>query len=286
IGSATSAPYAATWSSVGAGNYVLTAKATDNRGAVTTSSPVSVSVNANSLPTVSLTSPASGTSYLSPATIALAASANDADGTITRVDFYQGATLIGSSTSPPYSFSWNNVAAGNYTLTARATDNQGAVTTSAPITVSVAGPSLSITSPIDNAAIDGDWITVSGAIQAPLNSGVTVNGVVAAVDGGGHFYANGVQLSPGSNTVTAKLTTLGGQVTTQSITVTSGGPAPVKISATPTDGLAPLTVVFEIAPRSGVVIQKVEFDLDANGSFEQTLVAEPWTTTATYSGVG
>src|SRR5205823_336976 len=121
---------------------------------------------------------------------------------------------------------------------------------------------------------------------APVNSGVTVNGIVAAIDSGGHFYANGVQLSPGSNTITAKLTTLAGQATTQSITVTSSGPAPVKISATPTDGLAPLTVVFDVAARSGVVIQKVEFDADANGTFEQTLVAEPWTATATYSGTG
>src|SRR5207237_725404 len=163
----------------------------------------------NSVPTVSLTSPASGSSFFAPATISLAANASDSDGSIARVDFYQGATLIGSATSAPYAATWSSVGAGSYVLTAKATDNRAAVTTSAPITVSVAGPSLSITSPIDNAAIDGDWITVSGAIQAPLNSGVTVSGVVAAVDGAGHFYANGVQLSPGSNTVTAKLTTLG-----------------------------------------------------------------------------
>jgi hypothetical protein len=286
IGSSASAPYVATWSNVGAGNYTLTAKAFDNRGAVTTSAPINVAVAANNAPTVSLTSPSMGASYFAPATIALAATASDSDGTVAKVDFYQGTALIGTATSAPYTYSWTNVAAGDYALTARATDNRGATATSPAVNIVVSGANFVIVSPANNATINSDFITVTGTMQAPPNSGVTVNGAVASVDSNGNFYANGIQLTPGTNTITATLTTLDGQTTTQSVVVSSTGPAPIKVSATPTDGLAPLGVMFDITPRSDVTIQKVEFDLDGNGSVEQTLVAPPWTTTVTYTGSG
>ena len=60
----------------------------------------------------------------------LAATASDPDGTVSKVEFFNGATKLGEDTTAPYSFTWNSVTAGNYTLTARATDNQGATTTS------------------------------------------------------------------------------------------------------------------------------------------------------------
>jgi hypothetical protein len=286
IATSSSAPYVASWSNVGPGSYTVTAKATDNRGAVTTSSPVNVAVTANSAPSVSLTSPSMGASYFAPATIALAATATDSDGTVARVDFYQGTTLIGTAASAPYTYTWTNVAQGSYTLTARATDDRGAVAASAAVNVTVSGANFAIVSPANNATVDTDFINVTGTTQAPANSGVTVNGVVAAIDSSGNFYANGVQLTTGTNTITATLTTLDGQVTTQSVVVTSTGPAPIKITAAPTDGLGPLSVTFDITPMSGVVIQKVEVDVDGNGTVEQTLIAEPWTTTATYSGSG
>ena len=59
----------------------------------------------------------------------VSAQAYDADGTISSVDFFYGETLIATRTSPPYSFTWNNVVAGGYTLTAVAVDNMGASTT-------------------------------------------------------------------------------------------------------------------------------------------------------------
>ena len=79
----------------------------------------------------------SGATYTPPATISLAATATDSDGTIAKVDFYQGSTLLGTATTSPYAFVWTGVPAGTYTLTAVATDNSGVATTSAPIVVSV-----------------------------------------------------------------------------------------------------------------------------------------------------
>ena len=91
----------------------------------------------NQAPTVSLTSPATGASFTSPAKLSLAANAADSDGSVARVEFFNGATKLGEDTSAPYTTQWNSGAAGSYTLTARATDNAGATTTSSPVTITV-----------------------------------------------------------------------------------------------------------------------------------------------------
>jgi subtilisin family serine protease len=93
----------------------------------------------NTPPTVSLTSPANGATYSVP-TIPLAATAADGDGNVTQVSFYNGASLIGTDTLPPYTLTWTNVSIGTYTLTAVATDDLGATTTSGAVTVQVVPP--------------------------------------------------------------------------------------------------------------------------------------------------
>ncbi|MBX9852226.1 MAG: cellulase family glycosylhydrolase [Cytophagaceae bacterium] len=142
LGEDLTAPYSFSWTNVPAGSYSLTAKATDNAAAVTTSSAVSVQVSAtppptNKIPTASITSPANGASFTAPATIAINASASDADGTISKVDFYNGTTLLGSDATAPYSFTISNAAAGTYSLKAVATDNLNATGSSAVVTVTV-----------------------------------------------------------------------------------------------------------------------------------------------------
>jgi len=92
----------------------------------------------NSPPTVSLTSPANGSTYNAPASVTLTATASDSDGTIQKVDFYYGGTnLIGTVTSAPYTLPWTNVAQGSYSITAVATGNLNATTTSAPVSITV-----------------------------------------------------------------------------------------------------------------------------------------------------
>ena len=142
VGTDTTSPYSITWNNVGAGTYSLTAVATDNGGATSTSAAVSITVNGppNQAPAVSLTAPANGATFTAPASITVSASASDADGTISKVDFFAGTTLVGTDTTSPYSITWNNVGAGTYSLTAVATDNGGAMTTSAARTVTVNAP--------------------------------------------------------------------------------------------------------------------------------------------------
>lgn len=91
----------------------------------------------NAAPTVSLTSPANNATFTAPASIVLTADAQDTDGTVAQVKFFQGGTLVATDTAAPFTFTLTNVAAGSYTFTARATDNLGASTTSAAVSVTV-----------------------------------------------------------------------------------------------------------------------------------------------------
>jgi hypothetical protein len=89
--------------------YVGLAVTSHNPSALTTALLSNVSVIAgatNQLPTVSLTSPANGTSYVAPASIALSATASDPDGSVARVEFYAGSTLLATDTTAPYSHTW------------------------------------------------------------------------------------------------------------------------------------------------------------------------------------
>src|SRR4051812_18033119 len=86
---------------------------------------------ANKAPVVSLTSPANSSVYYAPSTVNIAATATDIDGAVSYVKFYNGTTLLKTDSTSPYSFSWANVAAGTYSITAKATDNFGLTSTSA-----------------------------------------------------------------------------------------------------------------------------------------------------------
>jgi chitinase len=99
----------------------------------------------NQPPSVSLTDPLQGASFTAPASITLNATATDSDGSIARVEFYRGSTLIGIDTSRPYSAVWSNVGAGSYSLTAVARDNAGATTVSSTRDITVGLPGLPTT---------------------------------------------------------------------------------------------------------------------------------------------
>lgn len=100
---------------------------------------------ANTPPSVSITSPADGATFTSPADITISADACDSDGNIISVSFYESSTLLGTVTSSPYSYTWTSVTSGSYTLTAVATDDYGDTTTSSAITIDVNSSSTGCT---------------------------------------------------------------------------------------------------------------------------------------------
>ena len=95
---------------------------------------------ANTAPTVSLTAPAHNATFSAGQDITITANAADTDGTIAKVEFYRGSTKIGTDNTAPYSFTWTSVPQGSFNLTAKATDNDGAATTSSVRSITVNAP--------------------------------------------------------------------------------------------------------------------------------------------------
>ena len=91
----------------------------------------------NQPPSVALTAPANGASFNAGVSIAVSATAGDSDGNVTQVQFFRGSTSLGTDTSAPYGVTWSSATAGSYALTAVATDNAGATTTSAAVNITV-----------------------------------------------------------------------------------------------------------------------------------------------------
>src|SRR5205085_3744786 len=102
--------------------------------------------------TVKINSPVEGATYTANATIILSAEASDEDGKVKTVSFYNGNQLIFTELAPPFYRKWYNVKEGSYTITAKATDNDGNVTVSAPVHITVlssSSPSVNITRPLN-----------------------------------------------------------------------------------------------------------------------------------------
>jgi hypothetical protein len=94
----------------------------------------------NMAPTITLLSPANGASMPAVATIVIEAAVNDPDGSISKVEFFQSGTKLGETTAAPWRYSWTNVGAGTYAITAKARDNKQATAISEPAVVTVTAP--------------------------------------------------------------------------------------------------------------------------------------------------
>lgn len=144
IGSAGSVPYSYSYSTNALGNGVqtFTARAVDLAGNSSVSSPITVIID-RSPPIGSLSAPLSMTQLSGVST--LRATASDSGLGIKRVDFYQGSTLIGSSTTAQYSYAWDvsAVPAGIYVLSAKIIDLADNVFIPSSVNVRVGTPSAS-----------------------------------------------------------------------------------------------------------------------------------------------
>jgi regulation of enolase protein 1 (concanavalin A-like superfamily) len=182
---------------MGAAVYVGLVVTSHNNGTLSTATFDSVTVTGgapgNPPPTVSLTAPGAGAVYAEPATIGLAADAGDTGGgVVTQVEFLVNGTVVGVDPTAPYSYSWANVPAGVYQLTARATDDGGATTTSAPVSVTVTGAGGGLPSPWQHGDVGA--VGVAGAASHVAGT-YTVDGAgvdIWGVADGFHFVYQAV----------------------------------------------------------------------------------------------
>ncbi len=115
--------------------FNLTVKNTDMRSS-TDEVMVMVTATLNMPPTVAIASPINNSTFVQGNPVTISAKATDFDGTVTKVDFYQASTLIGTAIAAPFTITWNP-GIGNFVLTAKATDNDGAANISQPVNVTI-----------------------------------------------------------------------------------------------------------------------------------------------------
>ncbi len=134
---ATSASSSPQVSNLAIGVYKCLLTVSDGTYTSTDEVQIIVSESGNSNPTISINSPSDGASFAEGTTIDITTLASDLDGSVTKVEFFAGSTKIGEDTSDPFTFSWANAAVSTHQLTAKATDDVGATTTSQAVEITV-----------------------------------------------------------------------------------------------------------------------------------------------------
>jgi hypothetical protein len=205
------------------GNHDLTAVATDTANQTTTSAVVNVTVD-NTSPTVTLTSPAAGTTVSSIITVQ--ANASDASGVASVMFLRDGATAIGTDAdgSNGWSISWNSASAGNgsHELTAVAVDIVGNTATSPPVQVTVDNP-LVLDLPIAAGPDDVEEKPNGNILPASSDLDIVTDNQTAQRGVGLRF--TGIDIPQGATIVTAYVQFQTDKATSVATTVTIQGEA-------------------------------------------------------------
>ena len=232
LGADVSSPYSLVYSSVPIGTHVLWAAAWDGAGLSSTSAPVTITVTNVPL-AVRLTAPANLAVLTAPTNVTVTAVAAGTN-TISAVEFHTNGVLYATDTASPYTQVWTNAPVGSNWLFAVVRDSSAARATSAVVSVTVrtnGPPSVALTSPLNNASVNGPATITLRATATDLE------GTVARVE----FYVNGAKL--GESTVSPY---------TYAWTNVSLGAYTLNVAATDNAGLAATS-----APVSIVVVEAV-----------------------------
>jgi hypothetical protein len=274
LGQDTSSPYSFTWANASQGTYTVLAIAYANNGTSTISASRMITVNAPIPPSVSLTQPTNGSIFTGVSGINLTATASAASGaTLTKVEFFSGTTKLGEDTTSPYTYLWSSPPDGISTLSAKATDSNGSITTSAAINITVNNnPTIIVTSPSNNAAFTTPANITIQTVPSTYN-GTSVQKVEFFVDANKVGEDTSVPYSytissllVGSYNLTARVTDSNnrqGTSNTATITVNSTTPPTASLTSPSNNStfIAPanINLTATATPSSGTTIQRVDF---------------------------
>lgn len=298
IGQDTTSPYSIAWANVAQGTYTIIAIAYSNNNTSTLSASRMITVNAATLPTVSLTQPTNGTTFTGVANVSLTATATAANGaSITKVEFFVGSTKIGEDATSPYTYLWNSPTDGTSSLTAKATSSNGLIATSNAITITVNNnPTVIISSPTNNSTFAAPANFTIQAVPSTYN-GSSVQKVEFFVDNNkvgedisAPYLYNVTNFTVGTYSLTARATDSNnrqGLSTTTTINVPSVPPTASLTSPQNNSSFtAPATISLSATATasSGTTIQRVEFYNGTTKIGEDLTV--PYSFTWTNVGVG
>ncbi len=182
--------------------------------------------------------------------------------TVAIVNFETGDSVLVSANTDG-SFTAGLQADFGHTLSVAILDSGGSPGPSVSVGVGTI-IDMQITSPQEGVLIDSDSVLVSGIINGPVNTGVTVNGQVACVIGN-RFYAENVPLLMGGNNLIVKAKTVDGLTTSLTRAVSSGGPGLMRLNVDSPCGYAAHTAAFTIINDSNLSIQQIDIDFDGDG---------------------
>ena len=248
------------------GTYTLTAVATDNLGVSTTSSGITYTATSGPPLTCGITSPANNATFIAPASITITATTTVQVGDVSQVAFYQGSTLLNTSSSGSYT--WTNVPVGNYQLTAIAYDGFHGTATSGTVNIAVVPdqpPTCGITSPVNDATFTAP---ASVTIQAWATSDLTVTQVqfyqgsslLGTVSTSPYNYT-WTSVMPGTYNLTVEAYDPEGLTTTSAAVSMTVNDAPPAVALTsPADGTvviagSTLTLTASATPVVGTISQ-------------------------------
>ncbi len=181
IGEDQTEPFSVDYTTTSTGSYLLTAKAIDNEGAIAMSQGIRIIVdktagNYNKPPTVSITSPADLSKINDGYPMNLSAVASDPDGTVSKVQYFEGFNIVGESTYAPFTVSIPFTVAGKHTYLAKAIDNKNSVAFSAPLTLDIPHlndlPKCKLTSPKEGAIYGADRQALLQAEASDLETAI------------------------------------------------------------------------------------------------------------------
>src|ERR1043166_7861929 len=207
IGQTATIPYDFSWASPPIGVHTLQAVATDDQGASTASTNITITVyDSLGTPLAQITSPTNGAVLQGPTNLTIAASAS-APGGVTNVQFLANGSLLANKTVSPYSTVWSNVPSATNILTAVAFDSSGKRGTSAPVSIVVNSPPTDTNPPtiFTQNPLAGSAISNLTSIQVTFSEPVIgvdakdllVNGAPAtSVSGSGSNYTFTVTQPP------------------------------------------------------------------------------------------
>jgi uncharacterized protein (DUF1800 family) len=179
----------------------------------------------NQKPTIGLSLVPGATPLIAPGAVTLRATPRDNDGTVAKVTFFQGCTMIGEKTSAPWEFPVQGLASGKYSFSARVTDNAGgtALATAPAVEVKTdagtggggpagnALPTVSLTSPANNAQFTQGNPIALAATAADTDGTIAKVEFFAGSDKIGEstaapFTASWTSATVGTHTLTARAT--------------------------------------------------------------------------------
>ena len=155
--------------------------------------PVLDNTSGNRPPSVSVINPSTNTVFQPGSNISVNVIASDLDGSIAKVDFYVDDDLVGTDTTEPYEYLWDNAQEGSYSIKAVAEDDAGAATVSSSVKVHVGVSKLTELklAPSSAEVSVGDTLQYSASSYDQFGLPFDSN-IVWSVSGGGCIDDNGL----------------------------------------------------------------------------------------------